>query len=465
VPIFLSGMSTIEPQRSLAADGAPTLAFDPRADEIVGGHRDERVGGLSRGDLRALWVVGGSFLATGLVLSAVLSTERSPRLLTVLLYIALYALVSRVEFEVFTGASVPTQLVFVPMLFVLPLNTVPLAVALGLMLGGLLDWLQGRVALERDALSLIGSWHAVGPVLVLSLTGTTVLRWSSWPVLVGALAAQFATELAGVALGERVARGTPLRELAPHVVRAQRVDAMLAPVGLLVAFAAQSQPYTLLLLLPLVWLLRVFARERHARIDNALELSHAYRGTAFLLGDVVEADDAYTGLHSRDVVELSVAVADQLGLGQQERRDTEFVALLHDVGKIRIPAEIINKPGKLDDEERRLMETHTIEGELMLERVGGLLGSVGRLVRSCHERWDGQGYPDGLAGEAIPRVARIVMCCDAYSAMTTDRSYRKALAVEVALGELRKHAGTQFDPAVVDALIAVVEHGSAARPL
>ena len=214
--------------------------------------------------------------------------------------------------------------------------------------------------------------------------------------------------------------------------RTQLVDATLAPVGLVFAFAAQSQPYTLVLVLPLVWLLQVFARERRARIDNALELSNAYRGTAFLLGDVVEADDAYTGRHSRDVVELSVAVADHLGLTGQERRDTEFVALLHDVGKIRIPSEIITKPGKLTAEERALMETHTVEGEQMLEKVGGLLGNIGRIVRSCHEHWDGHGYPDGLRGEAIPRVARIVMCCDAYSAMTSDRSYRKALSCETA---------------------------------
>jgi HD-GYP domain-containing protein (c-di-GMP phosphodiesterase class II) len=93
----------------------------------------------------------------------------------------------------------------------------------------------------------------------------------------------------------------------------------------------------------------------------------------------------------------------------------------------------------------------------MLERVGGLLGSIGRVVRSCHERWDGGGYPDGLAGEAIPRVARIVMCCDAYSAMPSDRSYRRALSREAALSELRENTGTQFDPAVVEALIAVVD--------
>lgn len=102
------------------------------------------------------------------------------------------------------------------------------------------------------------------------------------------------------------------------------------------------------------------------------------------------------------------------------------------------------------------MKTHTIEGEKLLERIGGLLGEVGLLVRSCHERWDGAGYPDGLAGEDIPLVARIVCCCDAYSAMTTDRSYRAARSEQEALEELARCAGTHFDPAVVAALTASV---------
>jgi hypothetical protein len=113
------------------------------------------------------------------------------------------------------------------------------------------------------------------------------------------------------------------------------IDAGLAPVGLAVAFATESSPYGVVLALPLVGLLSVFARERRVRIDHELELRDAYRGTAFLLGDVVEADDEYTGLHSRDVVELTMRVADELDLSTRERRDAEFVALLHDVGKVR----------------------------------------------------------------------------------------------------------------------------------
>jgi HD-GYP domain-containing protein (c-di-GMP phosphodiesterase class II) len=200
----------------------------------------------------------------------------------------------------------------------------------------------------------------------------------------------------------------------------------------------------------------VFARERRVRIDHELELRDAYRGTAFLLGDVVEADDGYTGEHSRDVVELTLAVVGELGLSERDRRDAEFAALLHDVGKLRIPNEIINKSGPLNPEEWEVVKRHTIEGERLLHRVGGLLGEIGKIIRSCHERHDGSGYPDGLAGDEIPRVARIVACCDAYNAMTTDRSYRKALPQADAVAELRRGSGTQFDPAVVEALIAAV---------
>jgi HD-GYP domain-containing protein (c-di-GMP phosphodiesterase class II) len=126
------------------------------------------------------------------------------------------------------------------------------------------------------------------------------------------------------------------------------------------------------------------------------------------------------------------------------------------VGKVRVPNSIINKPGPLTAEERVVMERHTIEGERLLLRVGGLLGEIGRVVRSCHERWAGKGYPDGLTGERIPLLARIVSCCDAYNAMTSDRSYRKALPQEIAIAELRAGSGTQFDPRVVDALIAAL---------
>jgi putative nucleotidyltransferase with HDIG domain len=342
------------------------------------------------------------------------------------------------------------------MWFLVPPRMLPLLVCAGLLLSWLPDLRWEKMSPDRLALVFVSSWNAVGPALVLFFWGSHAPSWHSLPVYAAALGAQFAFDYASAYLCTRaVLRVTlfgQLKAMAPTFA----VDGMLAPLGLLVAFSAYRHPWALLLLMPVLALFSTFARERQHRIDNALELSTAYRGTAMLLGDVIEADDAYTGSHSRDVVDLVVSTADELGLSPRDRQCAEFAALLHDVGKVKIPSEIINKAGPLDDAEWALMKTHTIVGEELLERIGGLLGEVGNIVRSCHERWDGAGYPDGLAGEDIPLAARIVCACDAWSAMTTDRSYRKARSHADAAAELRASAGTHFDPRVVDALIAVL---------
>jgi putative nucleotidyltransferase with HDIG domain len=257
--------------------------------------------------------------------------------------------------------------------------------------------------------------------------------------------------------------GTPARALARDLAMVYRVDVLLFPVGLIAALAAAGAPATALLVLPLAYLLLSFSREREASMRKSLELGRAYRGTALLLRDLLEDDDEYTGRHTEDVVGLTVSVAERMGLDEETRRSAELGALLHDIGKIAVPDEIINKPGPLNDEEWAIMKTHTVEGERMLAQVGGLLADVGLVVRASHERWDGGGYPDGLAVDAIPLAACIVSACDAYNAMTTDRSYRKALPLSVAGGELRKHCGTLFCPAVVDALVGLVLEAEAAR--
>jgi putative nucleotidyltransferase with HDIG domain len=197
-------------------------------------------------------------------------------------------------------------------------------------------------------------------------------------------------------------------------------------------------------------------------MEGLIELNGAHRGIALVLGDVVEADDGYTGEHCRDVVELATAVGRELDLPAERMRNLEFGALLHDVGKVAIPKEIINKPGPLDDAERAIVQTHTIEGERMLNRVGGFMREVGIIVRAHHERWDGNGYPDGLAGTTIPLEARIVAACDTWNAMTSDRSYGAALPVDVALAEVQAVSGSQLDPEVVSALLRVMG-GSAER--
>jgi HD-GYP domain-containing protein (c-di-GMP phosphodiesterase class II) len=412
-------------------------------------------------DRLASLLVGGSYLVTAVLLAVFLESARAPSPAVVALFIAGYAGASRIEFEIGTGAAIPTQLVLVPMLFVLPLSVVPLCVSAGLLLRSPRALFGSRARIERLLIPLVSSWHAVGAVAVLALANAPSQRsprWSDAGVYVLALVAQFSADYASSSAREWLGLGVKPWSRVSFMAWVWLVDAALAPVGLAVAFQAAGNPAYSLLAVPLLGLLAFFGRERQVRIDHALELSVAYRGTAFLLGDVVEADDEYTGNHSRHVVDLVLEVCDELGLNAAERRDAEFVALLHDVGKIRISAEIINKPGPLDPNERKVIETHTIEGERLLERVGGLLGHVGRIVRSCHERWDGGGYPDGLAGDNIPLVARIVCACDAFSAITTDRPYRRARSIDEALQEMLRSAGTQFDPQVVDALVRVATH-------
>jgi HD-GYP domain-containing protein (c-di-GMP phosphodiesterase class II) len=418
---------------------------------------------LSNRDRVAFVVVGGSFVVAALLLVAWLPSARTPPWWELAFFVGVYAFASRLEYEVGIGSVVPTQLIFTPMLFVFPLGQVPLIVLGALVVASLVDIATGRLKPERFGLTAMDAWHTVGPVVVLGLAGERPPRLADAPIYVLALLAQFAVELASFSARDWITRRVKPKTQLREMLRSAPIDLALAPLGLAVAFPVATQPLAIVLVLPLTWLLRLLASERRSRIDSALELSEAYRGTAFLLGDVVEADDAYTGMHSRDVVKLSIAVAEQLGLSAAEIRDTELTALLHDIGKIRVPAEIINKPDDLTVSERELIDTHTIEGERMLLQVGGLLGSVGHLVRSCHERWDGDGYPDGLAGEAIPLVARIVSCCDAFSAMTTLRPYRQAMSQQAAVDEVRANAGSQFDARITEALLAVVQQGTVTR--
>jgi HD-GYP domain-containing protein (c-di-GMP phosphodiesterase class II) len=441
----------------VATAATTSLALDPDAQRVIEEQRARRLSRLAIRDRATTVVSLALFFAVAGSLALVFSSHRSPSVVTVALLLGAYAIAFHLDFEVGSGSAVPTQLILVPMLFVLPAGMVPLAVAAGILLGSGLEYARGTIQIGRVFVRLSDSWYAVGPALVLGLAGDSEPDLRRWPLYLGALGAQFALDYGSTVIRQWATLGVPPRLHLRTMGSVYVIDAGLAPVGLAVAFASTRSSGGVLLALPLVALLAVFARERRVRIDHELELRDAYRGTAFLLGDVVEADDAYTGEHSKDVVDVTLAVVTELKLSSSGRRDAEFTALLHDVGKVRVPNEIINKPGRLTPEERTIVEQHTVEGEKMLRRVGGLLGDIGRIVRACHERWDGQGYPDGMAGEEIPLVARIVACCDAYNAMTSDRSYRKALSVSEAVAELRQGSGSQFDPRVVDALLAIVE--------
>jgi putative nucleotidyltransferase with HDIG domain len=397
-----------------------------------------------------------TYLGAATVLAALLPSTRTFEPLTAVLLAVAFALSKQVKFEIGVGYAVPTQLAFVPMLLLLPAGSVPLVVLIGMVLGYLPELLLRGAHPDRLLLAPGDCWYAIGPAVVIGLAGVAAPGWGDWTVLVVALAAQLAFDLVAGTLQDWLAFGVRPKLGVGLMGWVALVDVLLSPVGLAGALAADRAPYAFLLLVPLVGLLWLFARERSTRIEHAIELGRAYRGTTLLLSDVLGADDEYTGNHSHGVVALALDVAAELGLGSVERRNVEFGALLHDVGKIAIPKEIINKPGPLDDDEWVVIKTHTVEGQRMLDRVGGVMGDVGQIVRSSHERWDGTGYPDRLAGAAIPLEARVVACCDAFSAMTTDRPYRKAMTIEAAVVELRVNAGTQFDPRVVEALTVVL---------
>ena len=202
----------------------------------------------------------------------------------------------------------------------------------------------------------------------------------------------------------------------------------------------------------------LLAIDNRALVD---ELETAFLATMQSLANALETKDEYTGDHAQALVWMAEEVGRRLELGDIDLRDVGVAAALHDVGKIGIPASILEKPGPLTDDEWVVMRTHPQLGARILEPVPALAGARS-IVLACHEHWDGSGYPHGLAGENIPLGARIILACDAFHAMTSDRVYRQAMPVEAAIDELRLCAGRHFEPRIVDVLVEVVGNGHAA---
>jgi len=686
---------------------------------------------------------------------------------TAVLLIAVYALVGRIEFPVGAGYVVPTQLILVPMLLVLPPAAVPLAVGAGMVLGNTVDWAFGRVPPRRVLSAVPDAWHAVGPAVVLLLAGSPLIGVDQLPLLALAIAAGCLLDLTCSLARMRLAGVVPELDLHIRVIAVVwAVDLCLAPLGFLAAISTRRHPAAIVLVLPLVFLLWLLARDRTQRIDKAhqrlklveqervrlqsavrrlgdafaaklelgslleillhgsieavdaaagrLELAggaspvqlsvgvdgwldamrpevagnssaegpvqigqagvwrlnvpmliaasprelagslwlvragrafeedeialmselvskaelaaaeiiahHAIReeamtdaltglgnrrrltadlraafeendetagpsllllfdldgfkayndtfghlagdelltrlgqrlsravdgvGRAYRLGGdefcahldlagadpdrlistaagaltetgpeftisaslgVVllpqEADDTARALtladermyankrgrstgagcqasevllrtmrakqpeldqHAGHVAELATRVARRLALTGEAVDEVSRAAQLHDIGKVGIPDAILNKDDALADSEWEFIRNHTILGERILQGAPALR-PIARLVRASHERWDGTGYPDRLRGDEIPLGARIVSVCDAYEAMTTDRTYRPAVSPELACQELRHCAGGQFDPGVVDAFLAVMADGAEDGP-
>jgi putative nucleotidyltransferase with HDIG domain len=174
-----------------------------------------------------------------------------------------------------------------------------------------------------------------------------------------------------------------------------------------------------------------------------------------IMAQLVEMRDDYTGKHTERVTKYSLLLAEQLDLSADKKQLIEYGAPLHDIGKIGIDDAILRKPGRLTPGEFEEMKLHTVKGAEILEQVPDLPREVIEIVRSHHERWDGQGYPDALKGAAIPELARIVAVADAFDAMTSDRPYREGMAADLAFAEVERQKGRQFDPNVAAAFLAI----------
>ncbi len=188
---------------------------------------------------------------------------------------------------------------------------------------------------------------------------------------------------------------------------------------------------------------------KQERVRSA-ELQRSYMATVRALSNAVDARDPYTGKHAERVAAYGLEIARALGVSLADSPEFEFAFLLHDIGKVAIPDSILNKPGSLTESERTLMAQHPVIGAEIVGEID-FLAEAAEVVRSHHERWDGTGYPDGLAGEAIPIAARVFAVADVLDALTSDRPYRPASPLRTARAMITAESGSQFDPQVVEA--------------
>jgi len=276
----------------------------------------------------------------------------------------------------------------------------------------------------------------------------TVLRMP--PVAVAAaIATYFLSNSTAVSVAVTLSLGEPLRTAWVRIIGASFFyDLFSSPIGPLLAFlyVRFEVPGILILVLPLYFI-------RHIYQVN-LQLEQVNRDLLELMVKAIEARDPYTSGHSQRVSQLAQLLARAVGISSKAVEQIRTAALLHDVGKIHEEyAPLLRKEGKLDPTERALMQTHAMRSAELVGTISAFRGAIVEAVRHHHERFDGTGYPAGIAGDAIPLGARIIMIADTVDAMATDRPYRKALGHEQIVAELRRCSGTQFDPRLVEAFV------------
>lgn len=188
------------------------------------------------------------------------------------------------------------------------------------------------------------------------------------------------------------------------------------------------------------------------------QVEHVTLNAIMAIANMIEAKDAYTRGHSNRVAQCSVAIAKRLGMSETEVKNIQYMALLHDIGKIGVPDNILNKPFSLTEEEYAVMKNHPTKGYDILKNFS-TIPDLHYGILYHHERYDGKGYPGGLKGEGIPFQARIIAIADTYDAMTSDRAYRKALPLDVVIDEFVENKGIQFDPKLVDVFLDMIKDG------
>lgn len=306
------------------------------------------------------------------------------------------------------------------------------------------------------------SYRAVGGPIGLALLDSPVAH-GLMPVLV-ATGVNFAANTATVAVMLYLATPSSRFRSSPWSIWRSEFTSLLpgyfsfAFLGLLlgVLYLQVHAAAVLFVLVPLLVARRAFAAAVRAQL--------AYEKTIESLVAAIEAKDRYTRDHAGRVARLTELVAFEHGVRGEQLRTFRLAALMHDVGKLGVPTAVLAKPGKLTPDEYTAMKDHPIRGHEIVAEIDLLQDALAG-IRHHHERMDGSGYPDGLAGDQIPPVARIIMVCDAFDSMTSTRAYRKPMTMGEALGELRRCAGSQFDPAAVDALeAALAKHPWRAEP-
>ena len=260
----------------------PGIDLDEPTERYTEASRARRTARMTPRDRRVSCALAASFVAAAATIALVVPSHRAPGVLTVALLVLAYAVASRVDVELGAGSAVPTGLVLIPMFFLLPLGEVPLWVGAGYLLGSLAGYVTRREHPERASILLTGCWHAIGPTLVLAAIGEGPPRLVNVPVYLAALGAQLAFDAVSAVTRDRLVHGVGYRELLGYLSHAYLIDVCLAPIGLSFAIAVVARPAGLLLLFPLLFLMQTFARERAARIDQALELGAAYRGAGRL---------------------------------------------------------------------------------------------------------------------------------------------------------------------------------------